>query len=59
MISNVFKTVVRAVLAAGLLLASDARPLADKKSIVDDKKWVLANLSIMTKSRTTADAAPS
>ena len=58
MISNV-KIVVRAVLAAGLLLASDARPLADKKSIVDDKKWVLENLSIMTKSRTTADAAPS
>ena len=56
MISNMLKIVLGAVLAAGLLLASDARPLADKNSAIEDKKWTVADLSFMAKSQTVADA---
>ena len=37
MISNMLKIVLGAVLASGLLLASNTRSLGDKKSIVQDK----------------------
>ena len=55
MISKVFKIVFWAVLAGGLLLASDARPVDDSHaSIVDEghKKWTMEDLSAMAKSAT-------
>ena len=55
MISNMLKIVLGAVLAAGLLLAPNARSL-DKKSIVEDKKWTAQDLSSMAKTSTMADA---
>ena len=56
MISNMLKIVLGAVLAAGLLLASNTRSLGDKKSIVQDKKWTAQDLSSMAKTSTMADA---
>ena len=56
MISNMLKIVLGAVLAAGLLLASNTRSLGDKKSIVQDKKWTAQDLSSMAKTSTIADA---
>lgn len=69
MICSVFKIVFGAVLAAGLLLTSDARqspPLDDTKvqvSItvgqqhqVHQKKWATQDLSLMAKSHTLKDA---
>ena len=56
MISNMLKIVLGAVLAAGLLLASNTRSLGDKKSIVKDKKWTAQDLSSMAKTSTMADA---
>ena len=50
------KIVLGAVLAAGLLLASNTRSLGDKKSIVKDKKWTAQDLSSMAKTSTMADA---
>ena len=55
-ISNMLKIVLGAVLAAGLLLASNTRSLGDKKSIVQDKKWTAQDLSSMAKTSTMADA---
>ena len=43
-ISNMLKIVLGAVLAAGLLLASNTRSLGDKKSIVQDKKLSLIHI---------------
>ena len=54
--SNMLKIVLGAVLAAGLLLAPNARSLGDKKSIVQDKKWTAQDLSSMAKTSTMADA---
>ena len=54
--SNMLKIVLGAVLAAGLLLAPNARSLGDKKSIVEDKKWTAQDLSSMAKTSTMADA---
>ena len=56
MISNMLKIVLGAVLAAGLLLAPNARSLGDNKSIVQDKKWTAQDLSSMAKTSTMADA---
>ena len=56
MISHMLKIVLGAVLAAGLLLASNTRSLGDKKSIVQDKKWTAQDLSSMAKTSTMADA---
>ena len=55
-ISNMLKIVLGAVLAAGLLLAPNARSLGDNKSIVQDKKWTAQDLSSMAKTSTMADA---